>query len=68
MPEYPGHFLVQTITTAGTVRFGKRNVYLANALTNQTIGMEETDDGLWQLYFHTVLLATFDERDCIIQS
>jgi len=37
-------------------------------LTNQRIGMEETDDGLWQLYFHTVLPATCDERDYIIQS
>jgi len=67
-PEYPGHFLVKTITTAGTFRFGKRLVYLANALTNHKIGMEETDDGLWSIHFHTVLLATFDERDYIIQS
>jgi len=37
-------------------------------LTNQRIGMEETDDGVWSIYFHTVLLATFDERDYIIQS
>ena len=49
-------------------RFGKRLVYLANALTNQQIGLEETDDGLWSLYFHSVLLATLDERDYIIQS
>jgi len=59
---------VKTITTAGTFRFGKRIVYLANALTNQRIGMEETEDGLWQIHFHSVLLATFDERDDIIQS
>ena len=59
---------MKTITTAGTLRFGKRSVYLANALTNQKIGTDETDDGLWSIYFHTVLLATFDERDDIIQS
>jgi hypothetical protein len=53
---------------AGTFRFGTRLVYLACALTNQRIGVEETDDGLWSICFHTVLLATFDERDCIIQS
>jgi hypothetical protein len=35
---------------------------------NQRIGLEETDDGLWQIYFHRVLLATIDERDYIIQS
>ena len=66
-PDYQGHFVVKTITTAGTFRSGKRLLYLANALTNQRIGMEETDDGLWAIYFHTVLLATFDERDYIIQ-
>ena len=67
-PEYPGHFLVKTITTAGTFRFGKRLIYVANALTNQRIGLEETDDGVWSIYFHSVLLATLDERDYIIQS
>ncbi len=59
---------MKTITTAGTFRFGKRLIYLANALTNQRIGLDETDDGLWAIYFHTVLLATLDERDDIIQS
>lgn len=48
-------------------RIGKRWLYLANALTNQQIGLEETDDGLWAIYFHTSLLATFEEPDCIIQ-
>ena len=43
-------------------------MYIANALTNQRIGLEETDDGRWSIYFHRVLLATFDERDYIIQS
>ena len=68
VPEYPGHYLVKTVTTAGTFRFGKRLVYIANALTNQRIGLEETDDGCWSVYFHRVLLATFDEREYIIQS
>ena len=67
-PAYPRQFVVKTITTAGTFRFGTRLIYLANALTNQRIGMEETDDGLWAIYFHTVLLATLDYRDYIMQS
>jgi hypothetical protein len=28
--------------------------------------LEETDDGLWTIYFNTILLTTFDERDYII--
>lgn len=64
--EYPGHFLVKKITTGGTFRFRSRLLYLANAMVDQHIGLEETDDGLWAIYFNTILLATFDERDYII--
>jgi hypothetical protein len=64
--EYPGHFLVKLITTGGTFRFRHRLLYLANAMVDQHIGLEETDDGLWAIYFNTILRATFDERDYII--
>jgi putative transposase len=65
--EYPAHFLVKKINTAGTFRFRDRILYLANALVEQHIGLEETDDGIWAIHFNTVLLATFDERDYIIR-
>ncbi|MDQ3698747.1 MAG: hypothetical protein M3373_12110 [Gemmatimonadota bacterium] len=61
--EYPGHFLIKKVTTAGTFRFQRRLIYIANALADQPIGLEETDDGI---YFNTVLIDTMDERDCII--
>ena len=66
-PEYPGHFLVKRVTEAGTFRFQQRLLYIANALVNQHIGLEETDDGVWAIYFNTVLLATLDERDFVIR-
>jgi putative transposase len=65
--EYPLHFLVKKITDAGTFRFQKRLLYLANALVDQHVGLEETADGVWSIYFNTVLLATLDERDYIIR-
>jgi hypothetical protein len=64
--EYPGHFVVKKVTTGGTFRFQSRLVYLAKAMVDQHIGLEETDDGIWTIHFNTVLLATFDERDYII--
>ena len=64
--DYPGHFLVKKVTTAGTFRFQHRLIYLANALVDQPIGLEETDDGLWAIYFNTVLIGTMDERDGIV--
>jgi transposase InsO family protein len=65
--EYPGHFLVKKITTGGTFRFQHRLLFIANSLTHHHIGLEETDDGIWSIYFNTVLLAKLDERDYIIR-
>lgn len=65
--EYPAHFQVKKINTAGTFRFQHRLLYLANALVDQPIGLEETDDGIWAIHLSTILLATFDERDYIIR-
>jgi len=65
--EYPGHFVIKKITTGGTFRFQGRLLYLANAMVDQHVGLEETDDGIWAIYFNTILLATFDERDYIIR-
>jgi putative transposase len=65
--EYPGHFLVKKITTGGTFRFQRRLLFIANSLRHHHIGLEETDDGIWSIYFNTVLLAKLDERDYIIR-
>lgn len=64
---YPGHFLVKKVTTGGTFRFQQKLLYIANSLVDQSIGLEETDDGIWAIYFNTVLLGTLDERDYIIR-
>lgn len=64
--EYPGHFLVKKITMCGTFRFGSTLLYVANALAHHHVGLEETDDGIWSLFFNTVLLAKFDERDLVL--
>ena len=58
---------LKRVTDAGTFRFQQRLLYIANALVNQHIGLEETDDGVWAIYFNTVLLATLDERDFVIR-
>src|SRR5262249_22790661 len=65
--DYPGHFTVKWVTTAGTVRFRKRLLFVAHALTHRPIGLEEVDDGIWSIYFCQVLLGRVDERDGIIR-
>ena len=64
--EYPAHYVVKKRTTGGTFRIGSnRLLYLANAMVDQHIGLEETDDGVWAIHFNNILRATFDERDYI---
>src|SRR5947208_2435175 len=65
--EYPGHFIVKRVTNAGTFRFKKRLLFIANALKQHTIGLEEVDDGIWSIHFCRVLLGRVDERDYIIR-
>ena len=65
--EYPGHFLVKRITNAGTFRFKKRLLFIANALKQHTIGLEEVADGIWSIHFCRVLVGRLDERDYVIQ-
>ena len=65
--DYRGHFLVKRVTTAGTIRFKKRLVFVSHALTPHPIGLEEVDGGIWSIYFCQVLLARLDERDSVLR-
>ena len=55
------------MTNAGTFRFKDRLLFIANALKQHHIGLEETADGVWSIYLGSVLLARLDERDGIIR-
>jgi putative transposase len=65
--EYPGHFIVKRVTNAGTFRFKKRLLFIANALIHHPIGLEEVEDGVWSIYFCRVLLGRLDERDYVLR-
>ena len=58
---------MKRVTNAGTFRFKKRLLFIANGLMQHTVGLEEIDDGIWSIYFCRVLLGRLDERDYIIR-
>src|SRR2546422_10436213 len=66
--EYPGHYIPKRVTNAGTIRFKKRLLFIANSLKQQVVGLDEVDDGIWSIYFCNVLLARVDERDYVIRA
>ena len=51
----------------GTFRLKPKLLFIANALKQHHIGLDETDDGIWSIYFGAVLLGKVDERDMIIR-
>jgi hypothetical protein len=54
------------VTNAGTIRFKRKLLFLANPLRQLPVGLEEVGDGIWSVYFNRVLLARFDEREFIL--
>ena len=38
-------------------------IFTSKTLAGEGVGLEETDHGIWSLYYGPVLLARFDERE-----
>jgi transposase InsO family protein len=60
-PEYPGHCEVRRVSTAGTFRLFNKQMFLSHALADEYVGLEEIDDGLWNILFYGTLLGRFDQ-------
>ena len=60
--DYPSHFVVKRVTSAGTIRFKHKLLFLASALHTHHVGLDESSDGIWSVYLGQVLLGHIDER------
>jgi putative transposase len=61
-PDYPAHLEVRRISTAGTFRLHGPQPFLSHALAGEDIGLEEVDDGIWNIVYYRTLLGKIDER------
>ena len=61
-PSYPGHFEVRRVSTAGTFRLHNGQQCLTQALNGEMIGLEEVQDGRWNVIDDETLLGRFDEH------
>jgi putative transposase len=62
-PDYPGHYEVRSVHPGGEIKWQGRYLFLSEALGGERVGLEESDDGLWAVYFAGHRLARFDERE-----
>ena len=61
-PTYPGHFEVRRVSSAGTFRLHNGQQFLTQALNDEMIGLEEVQEGVWNVLYYETLLGRFDER------
>lgn len=61
--EYPGHYEVRRVRSSGEIKWQGRRQFVSEVLVGEPVGLEETDDGIWSLYFGSRLLARFDKRE-----
>lgn len=59
---YPDYFEVKKVSHNGVVYWRNKMLYVSHLLNKEYIGMEEIDDGIWQVYFGPITLGKFDER------
>jgi transposase InsO family protein len=65
-PHYPGHLEVRRVSHCGTFRLHSAQPFLSNALRDEYIGLEEVDDGVWNIVYYSTLLGKIDERTLLI--
>ena len=60
-PVYPNHFEVRKVSRQGAFRIHHHQQFLSNALQGEYIGLEEIDDGLWNIVYYDTLLGRIDQ-------
>lgn len=65
--DYPAHFEKRLVSRNGGFRWKTERVPLTHSLESQYVGLEEVDDGRWDVYFGHVRLGQLDERTFTIK-
>jgi transposase InsO family protein len=65
--EYPDHFEVRYVSANGGIRWNHRWVNVSQTCKGQYVGMEEIEEGLWNVYFGPIKLGRFHEQSMRIE-
>ncbi|HEX9869321.1 MAG TPA: hypothetical protein VGC99_12145 [Candidatus Tectomicrobia bacterium] len=60
--DYPGHYLVRRVSRVGTIRVFKKQVFVSNTLHEDHVGLEEVDDGAYDLFFCFYQIGRYELR------
>lgn len=66
--EYPDRFEVRYVSANGGIRWKKHTwVNVSSVCIGEYVGLEEIDDGIWNVYFGPLKLGRLDERHMRIE-
>ncbi len=65
--EYPDHFEKRLVSRNGGIRWRCEWVNVSHVLATEYIGLEEVDEGRWDVYFGHLRLGQLDERTFTIK-
>lgn len=61
--NYPGHYETRKADHGGLISWKGEKLFLSSTLAGEHLGLEQIDDHVWSIYYGSVLLARFDERE-----
>jgi len=61
--DYPFHYKKIKVSNNGAARWGAYHwIFVAGGAKGRYVGVQETDNGIWNVYYRNVLLGYFDEK------
>jgi len=60
--DYPSHYLVRRVSRAGTIRVLRKQIFVSNTLQEDYVGLEEVDDGVYDLFFCFYHIGRYELR------
>jgi len=60
--EYPAHYEVRRVSNNCGIRWNAKRVCVSQVLAGDYVGLEEIDDGVWDMYYGPVWLGRFYEK------
>jgi putative transposase len=60
--EYPPHFIVRRVSRSGTIRVFGKQFFVSNTLHEDNVGLEEVDDGVYDIFFRFYHIGRYELR------
>jgi transposase InsO family protein len=61
--SYPDHMIRRIVKSQGDISWHNHHIYLSETLAGELVGLRQTDDDRWDIYFGPVRLAILDSTE-----